>query len=159
MNLEIARISLESKTTVIFVTHSIAEAAFLSDRRLRHDRASCLAQGRRDDRPSKAARLELMASDRFGVYVTAAKNARRYARSLMSTQPSPKPKGRRISGRKALRSVRRLFRHCGRDCLCSHCGKQPSASGGAAVVLPPPSDVLGRLAIGISGVLDISSPR
>ena len=32
MNLELQRISLESGTTVIFVTHSIAEAAFLSDR-------------------------------------------------------------------------------------------------------------------------------
>lgn len=32
MNMELQRISLESKTTVVFVTHSIVEAAFLSDR-------------------------------------------------------------------------------------------------------------------------------
>ena len=69
MNLEIQRISLESKTTVVFVTHSIPEAAFLSDRVL-------VMTGRpasiREDVVVDLARprdIDLMASDQFGVYV------------------------------------------------------------------------------------------
>jgi NitT/TauT family transport system ATP-binding protein len=69
MNLEIARISLESKTTVIFVTHSIAEAAFLSDRVfVMTGRPASLRDAVTIDLPRPRA-LELMASDRFGVYV------------------------------------------------------------------------------------------
>jgi NitT/TauT family transport system ATP-binding protein len=70
MNLEIARISLESKTTVIFVTHSIAEAAFLSDRVfVMTGRPASLRDAVTIDLPRPRA-LELMASDRFGVYVS-----------------------------------------------------------------------------------------
>jgi NitT/TauT family transport system ATP-binding protein len=70
MNLEIARISRESKTTVIFVTHSIAEAAFLSDRVLvMTGRPSSLKDAVTIDLP-RPRPLELMTSDRFGVYVS-----------------------------------------------------------------------------------------
>jgi NitT/TauT family transport system ATP-binding protein len=70
MNLEIARISRESKTTVIFVTHSIAEAAFLSDRVfVMTGRPASLRDAVTIDLPRPRA-LELMASDRFGVYVS-----------------------------------------------------------------------------------------
>jgi NitT/TauT family transport system ATP-binding protein len=70
MNLEIARISRESKTTVIFVTHSIAEAAFLSDRVfVMTGRPSLLKDAVTIDLP-RPRPLELMTSDRFGVYVS-----------------------------------------------------------------------------------------
>jgi NitT/TauT family transport system ATP-binding protein len=70
MNLEIARISLESKTTVIFVTHSIAEAAFLSDRVfVMSGRPSSLREAVTIDL-ARPRPLELMASDRLGAYVT-----------------------------------------------------------------------------------------
>jgi NitT/TauT family transport system ATP-binding protein len=70
MNLEIARISRESKTTVIFVTHSIAEAAFLSDRVfVMTGRPSSLKDAVTIDLP-RPRPLELMTSDRFGVYVS-----------------------------------------------------------------------------------------
>jgi NitT/TauT family transport system ATP-binding protein len=70
MNLEIARISLESKTTVIFVTHSIAEAAFLSDRVfVMSGRPSSLRDAVTIDL-ARPRPLELMASDRLGAYVT-----------------------------------------------------------------------------------------
>jgi NitT/TauT family transport system ATP-binding protein len=74
LNLEIQRISSSSGTTVIFVTHSIPEAAFLSDRvfvmtgrpaSIREDVVIDLARPRD---------LDLMASDRFGVYVRRLRN-------------------------------------------------------------------------------------
>src|SRR3954453_11647707 len=70
MNLEIARISLGSKTTVIFVTHSIAEVAYLSARVfVMTGRPASLRDAVTIDLPRPRA-LELMASDRFGVYVS-----------------------------------------------------------------------------------------
>ncbi len=70
MNLEVQRISLESKATVIFVTHSIAEAAFLADRVfVMSGRPSTVREivEVSIDRPRP---IELMASDRFGVHVS-----------------------------------------------------------------------------------------
>lgn len=70
MNLEVQRISLESGATVIFVTHSIAEAAFLADRVfVMSGRPSTVREIVQVDieRPRP---IELMASDRFGVYVS-----------------------------------------------------------------------------------------
>lgn len=69
MNLELQRISVQLETTIIFVTHSIAEAAFLSDR--------VIVMSRRPSRIldivpidiPRPRRIDLMASDRFGEYV------------------------------------------------------------------------------------------
>ncbi|MBR0896736.1 ABC transporter ATP-binding protein [Bradyrhizobium tropiciagri] len=70
MNLDLQRISLETGATIVFVTHSIAEAAFLSDR-------VCVMSGRpstiRAIVPIEIPRprpIEMMASDEMGRYVT-----------------------------------------------------------------------------------------
>jgi NitT/TauT family transport system ATP-binding protein len=69
MNLEIQRISLESGTTVVFVTHSIPEAAFLSDRVLvMTRRPASIREDVTIDIP-RPREIDLMASDQFGVYV------------------------------------------------------------------------------------------
>ncbi len=69
MNLEIQRISLESKTTVVFVTHSIPEAAFLSHRVLvMTGRPASIRKDVAVDLP-RPREIDLMASDQFGVYV------------------------------------------------------------------------------------------
>ncbi len=70
MNLDLQRISLETGATIVFVTHSIAEAAFLSDR-------VCVMTGRPStikaivpiDIP-RPRPIEMMASDEMGRYVT-----------------------------------------------------------------------------------------
>jgi NitT/TauT family transport system ATP-binding protein len=69
MNLEVQRISIELGTTVVFVTHSIPEAAFLSDRVVvMSGRPSTIRDIVRIDIP-RPRRIDLMASDQFGVYV------------------------------------------------------------------------------------------
>lgn len=70
MNLELQRISLESRATVIFVTHSILEAAFLSDRVfVMNGRPSTVRHVVPIDMP-RPRRLEAMTSDAIGSYVT-----------------------------------------------------------------------------------------
>jgi NitT/TauT family transport system ATP-binding protein len=69
MNLEVQRISVESKTTIFFVTHSIAEAAFLSDRVfVMSGRPATIREIVTIDIPRPRS-IDLMASDQFGVYV------------------------------------------------------------------------------------------
>jgi NitT/TauT family transport system ATP-binding protein len=69
MNLEVQRISIELGTTVLFITHSIPEAAFLSDRVIvLSGRPSTIRDIVRIDIP-RPRRIDLMASDQFGVYV------------------------------------------------------------------------------------------
>jgi NitT/TauT family transport system ATP-binding protein len=69
MNLEAQRISLETGATVIFVTHSIPEAAFLADRVfVMTGRPANIREIIDIDIPRPRS-LDLMASDRFGVYV------------------------------------------------------------------------------------------
>lgn len=69
MNLELQRISLESGTTIFFVTHSIAEAAFLSDRvMVMSGRPATIREIVEIDIPRPRS-IDLMASDKFGVYV------------------------------------------------------------------------------------------
>jgi NitT/TauT family transport system ATP-binding protein len=69
MNLEVQRISTELGTTVLFVTHSIAEAAFLADRVIvLSGRPASVREIVAIDIPRPRG-IELMASDRFGVYV------------------------------------------------------------------------------------------
>lgn len=70
LNLELQRISLESKATVIFVTHSIAEAAFLSDRVfVMSGRPSTVREIVPIDIP-RPRNIELLSSDRLGSYIT-----------------------------------------------------------------------------------------
>jgi NitT/TauT family transport system ATP-binding protein len=70
MNLELQRISLESGATVVFVTHSIAEAAFLSDRVfVMSGRPSTVREIVTVDLPRPRA-IEQMNTDKFGVYVS-----------------------------------------------------------------------------------------
>jgi NitT/TauT family transport system ATP-binding protein len=70
MNLELQRISLSTGATVIFVTHSIAEAAFLSDRVfVMSGRPSTVRAALPIDIP-RPRRIELMNTDLFGEYVT-----------------------------------------------------------------------------------------
>ena len=69
MNVEIQRISLESKATVVFVTHSIAEAAFLSDRVVvMTGRPSRIQDIVTIDIPRPRS-LAMITSDAFGAYV------------------------------------------------------------------------------------------
>jgi NitT/TauT family transport system ATP-binding protein len=70
MNLELQRISLESGATVVFVTHSIAEAAFLSDRVfVMSGRPSTVREIVTVDLPRPRG-IEQMNTDKFGVYVS-----------------------------------------------------------------------------------------
>ena len=70
MNREIQRISLESQATIVFVTHSILEAAFLSDRVfVMNGRPSTVRHIVEIDVP-RPRPLELMTSDVMGGYVT-----------------------------------------------------------------------------------------
>lgn len=70
LNLELQRISLESGATVIFVTHSIAEAAFLSDRVfVMSGRPSTVREIVPIDIPRPRS-IDLLSSDRLGNYIT-----------------------------------------------------------------------------------------
>ncbi|MGE0503461.1 MAG: ABC transporter ATP-binding protein [Rhizobiaceae bacterium] len=70
MNLELQRISLESGATVVFVTHSIAEAAFLSDRVfVMSGRPSTVREIVSIDIPRPRA-IDLLASDRLGIHIS-----------------------------------------------------------------------------------------
>jgi NitT/TauT family transport system ATP-binding protein len=70
MNLEVQRISLESGATVVFVTHSIAEAAFLADRVFVMSGRPSTVREIIEVKIPRPRPIELMASDRFGVYVS-----------------------------------------------------------------------------------------
>ena len=70
MNLELQRISLDLGATVVFVTYSIAEAAFLSDRVfVMSGRPSTVREIVDIDIP-RPRRIEQMNSDAFGGYVS-----------------------------------------------------------------------------------------
>jgi NitT/TauT family transport system ATP-binding protein len=70
MNLELQKISMKTQATVLFVTHSIAEAAFLSDRVfVMTGRPATLKEVVEIDVPLPRT-LEMMASGRFGHFVT-----------------------------------------------------------------------------------------
>jgi len=70
MNLELQRISLEAGQTIVFVTHSIAEAAFLSDRVLvMSGRPSTILEIVSID-SRRPRSIDMMVSDRFGRYVS-----------------------------------------------------------------------------------------
>lgn len=70
MNLELQRISLQLGATVVFVTHSISEAAFLSDRVfVMSGRPSTVRETITINLP-RPRRIELMNSDLFGNYVS-----------------------------------------------------------------------------------------
>jgi NitT/TauT family transport system ATP-binding protein len=74
MNLELQRISLEARQTVVFVTHSIAEAAFLSDRVIvMSGRPSSIVEIVPIDIPRPRS-IDMMVSDRFGQYVSHMRN-------------------------------------------------------------------------------------
>ncbi len=69
LNLELQQISLQSKSTIIFVTHSIAEAAFLSDRVIvMSGRPGTIKDTIAIDIP-RPRPIELITSDRFGTWV------------------------------------------------------------------------------------------
>lgn len=70
MNLELQRISLATGATVVFVTHSIAEAAFLADRVfVMSGRPSTVRAVISIDIP-RPRKIELMNTDLFGKYVS-----------------------------------------------------------------------------------------
>jgi NitT/TauT family transport system ATP-binding protein len=69
MNLEVQRLSIELGTTVLFVTHSIPEAAFLADRVIVLSGRPATVREIVAIDIERPRRIELMASDRFGVYV------------------------------------------------------------------------------------------
>ena len=70
MNLELQRISVEAKTTVIFVTHSIPEAAFLSDRVFVMSGRPSTVREVVDIGIERPRPIALMTSDSFGVHVS-----------------------------------------------------------------------------------------
>ena len=70
LNLELQRISLQSKATVIFVTHSISEAVFLSDRVLvMSGRPATLRDSIAIDVP-RPRPLDFTATEGFGRYLS-----------------------------------------------------------------------------------------
>ena len=69
MNLELQRISLETKATVIFVTHSIVEAAFLADRVFVMSERPSTVSHIVDIEIPRPRPLALMSSDQLGKYV------------------------------------------------------------------------------------------
>jgi NitT/TauT family transport system ATP-binding protein len=70
MNLELQKISMATRATVIFVTHSIAEAVFLSDRvMVMTGRPAILKEVVEIDIP-RPRNLEMIASGQFGGLVT-----------------------------------------------------------------------------------------
>src|SRR6266446_467917 len=68
MNLELLRIWQESGKTIVFITHSIPEAAFLADRVVVMSARPGRIQEIVDVRLSRPRDLDMMASDEFGVY-------------------------------------------------------------------------------------------
>ncbi len=70
MNLELQKISMATRATVVFVTHSIAEAVFLSDRvMVMTGRPAILKDVVEIDIP-RPRNLEMIASGRFGSLVS-----------------------------------------------------------------------------------------
>ena len=70
MNLELQKISMATRATVVFVTHSIAEAVFLSDRvMVMTGRPAILKEVVEIDIPRPRS-LEMIASGQFGGHVT-----------------------------------------------------------------------------------------
>ena len=70
MNLELQKISMATRATVVFVTHSIAEAVFLSDRvMVMTGRPAILKEVVEIDIP-RPRNLEMIASGRFGGLVS-----------------------------------------------------------------------------------------
>lgn len=79
MNLELQRISLELNATVVFVTHSISEAAFLADRVfVMSGRPSTVREVVGIDLP-RPRDIGVMNTDQFGTYVS-------HLRTLLDTQ-------------------------------------------------------------------------
>jgi NitT/TauT family transport system ATP-binding protein len=74
MNVELQRISMESGATVIFVTHSISEAAFLSDRVLVMTGRPSTVKEIVDIEAARPRPIELLNSDRLGHYVSYMRN-------------------------------------------------------------------------------------
>jgi NitT/TauT family transport system ATP-binding protein len=69
MNLELQKISMATGATVVFVTHSISEAAFLSDRvMVMTGRPATLKEVVRIDTPRPRS-IDMIASGHFGEHV------------------------------------------------------------------------------------------
>ena len=68
MNLELLRIWEESGKTIVFITHSIPEAAFLADRVVVMSARPGRIQEIVDVRLPRPRDLDMMASDQFGIY-------------------------------------------------------------------------------------------
>lgn len=74
MNVELQRIWLESKKSVLFITHSIPEAVFLSDRMLvMTPRPGRILTERKIDLP-RPRNLDVMSTPEFGEHVRAIRN-------------------------------------------------------------------------------------
>jgi NitT/TauT family transport system ATP-binding protein len=69
MNLEIQRVSLQTKATVVFVTHSIAEAAFLSDRVFVMSRRPSAVREIVDIDIPRPRSIDLLSSDKLGAHI------------------------------------------------------------------------------------------
>jgi NitT/TauT family transport system ATP-binding protein len=70
MNLELQTVGMESKATIVFVTHSISEAAFLSDRVLVMSRRPSTIQEAVEIDIPRPRPVELLSSDRLGSYIS-----------------------------------------------------------------------------------------
>jgi NitT/TauT family transport system ATP-binding protein len=82
MNLELQKISMATRTTVVFVTHSIAEAVFLSDRvMVMTGRPAILKEVVEIDIPRPRS-LDMIASGRFSGLVT-------HLRELLNARADP----------------------------------------------------------------------
>jgi len=86
MNLELQRIWLERRKTVLFVTHSIAEAVFLADRILVMTPRPGRLLDSVDVKLPRPRALEVMASPEFGAIV-------RRIRERLPLRPSPRQSG------------------------------------------------------------------